>query len=66
MDVPENSPHTSEALQATVSMLNVGVHDSAIRNRLNKYGLFGKTSRRNHFPSKYNMAAWVRFAKLKS
>lgn len=66
MDVPKNSPQIFEALQATVSMLNVGVHGSAIRKKLNKYGMFGKASRRNPFLSNYNMAAWVQFAELKT
>jgi len=33
---------TSQTLQASVSMLKVKVHDSTIRKRLNKYGLFGR------------------------
>jgi len=35
---------TSQTLQASVSMLNVKVHNSTIRKRLNKYGLFGRVA----------------------
>ena len=37
---------TSQTLQGPVSMLKVKGHDSAIINRLNKYGLFGRVMRR--------------------
>ena len=33
-------------------------HDSTIRKRLNKYGLFGRVARRKSLLSKKNMAAW--------
>ena len=38
----KNPRATSQTLRASVSMLNVKVHDSTIRKRLNKYGLFGR------------------------
>jgi len=45
-------------------MLSVEIHDSIIRKRLNKYGMFGRVARRKPLCSKKNMAAWLRFAKL--
>lgn len=43
-------------------MLNVTVHNS--RNRLKRYGLFGRIARRKRLLSEKNMAAWLRSAKL--
>jgi len=43
---------TSQTLQASVSMLNIKVHDSTIRNRLNKYGLFGRVAGESLFSLK--------------
>lgn len=39
----------SQTLQASVTMLNVKVHDSAIRKRLNRCGLFGMVTMRKAF-----------------
>lgn len=44
-------------------MLNVKVHDSIVRKRQNKYGLFRRVARRTFIFSKKNMAAWLLFAK---
>ena len=43
---------TSQTLQASVIMLNVKVHDSTVRKRLNKYGLFGRVAGENLFALK--------------
>lgn len=45
-------------------MLNVKVHESTIRKRMNKYGLLSRVVRRKHLLSEKNMAAEHRFAKL--
>ena len=55
-EIAKNPGVTSQTLQASVSMLNVKVHDSIIRKRLNKYGLFGRVARRKPLLSKKNMA----------
>jgi len=51
VDVQASSPPKSKpqelhlkTLQASVSMLNVKVHDNTVRKRLNKYGLFGRVA----------------------
>ena len=46
---------TSQTLQASVSMLNVKVHDSTIRNRQNKYGLFQEKSFHNKNMVKFHL-----------
>jgi len=46
-----------QPLQASVSMLNVKVHDSMIRKKLNKYGSFGRNARGSLLLSKRNKAA---------
>ena len=46
----KNPEATSQTLQASVSMLNV--HDSTVRKRLNKYGLFGKVAGESLFSLK--------------
>lgn len=51
---------TSEALQVQIGLLNVNVHDSVIRERLNEYGLFEKFDRRKPLVSKKNITAWLR------
>jgi len=41
-ETAKNAQAPFQTLQASLSMLNVKVHDSTIRKKLNKYGLFGK------------------------
>ena len=48
----KNPRATYQTLQASVSMLNVRVHDSTIRKRLNKYGLFGRAAGESLFSLK--------------
>nr|XP_028576306.1 zinc finger protein 577-like isoform X2 [Podarcis muralis] len=48
-EIAKNPRVTSQALQASVSMLNVKVHDSTIRKRLN---MLGRVVRRKPLPSK--------------
>jgi len=48
----ENPRATSQTLQASVSMLNVKVHDSKVRKRLNKYGLSGRDAGESLFSLK--------------
>uniref|UniRef100_A0A3Q2VV05 Voltage-gated delayed rectifier potassium channel KCNH8 n=1 Tax=Haplochromis burtoni TaxID=8153 RepID=A0A3Q2VV05_HAPBU len=60
----QNGRNISRTPTTSVSILNVTFHDSTIRKRLNKYGLFGKTAQRKPLLSKENMAAQVRFAEL--
>ena len=48
----KNPRATSQTLQASVSVLNVKVHDSTIRKRLNKYGLFGRVGGESLFSLK--------------
>ena len=43
---------TSQTLQASVSMLKVKVHDSTVRKRLNKDGLFGRAAGESLFSVK--------------
>lgn len=40
------SPLSFRTLQGSVSMLNIKIHDSTVRKRLNKYELFGRVARR--------------------
>ena len=35
---------TSQIIKASLGMLNIKIHDSTLRKRLNKYGLFGKVA----------------------
>ena len=42
----KNPGVAAQTLQASVSMLNGKVHDSTIRKRLGKFGLFGRVARR--------------------
>ena len=51
-EITKNSRATLYRLQASVSMLNVKVHDSIITKRLKKYGLFGIVVRIKAFFSK--------------
>jgi len=48
-DSPRTTPQT---LQASINMLNVKVHDSTIRKRWDKYGMFERVSRRKPILSK--------------
>ena len=63
-EIAKNPRVTSQTLQASVSMLNVEIHDSTIGKRLNKYGLFGRVARGMCLLSKKNKAAWLMFAKM--
>ena len=47
-ETAKNPRATSQAPQASVSMLNVKVHESTIRERLNKNGLFGRVAGKNN------------------
>ena len=58
--VPASSPqgqkpknYISDSTGSTVSMLNVKVHDSTIRKRLNKYGLFGRVANLNKLKQRW-------------
>jgi len=43
-ETPKYPRVTSQTLQASVKLFNVKVHDSAVRKRLNKCGLFGRAA----------------------
>ena len=45
LKVTESAKAASQTLQASASMLNVKVHDSTIRKRLNMYDFFGTNAR---------------------
>lgn len=60
-EIAKNLRAVTQTLQASVRMLKVKVHDSAIRKRLSKYGL---SERRRLLLSKKNMAPQLRFSKL--
>jgi len=45
-------------------MLNVKVHDSTVKKRLNKCGLFERVSRRQPFLSKKNIDVQLKFVKF--
>ena len=63
-EIDQNPRVTFQTLQISVNMLNIKVHDSTIRERLNKYTLFGRVGRKKSLLYKKNMAAQLRFAKL--
>jgi len=48
----KNPRAPSQTLQASVSMLKVKVHDSTVRKRLNKDGLFGRVAGESLFSLK--------------
>lgn len=50
-------------LQASVSMLHVKVHESKVRERQKRFGLFGSTDRKKLFLSKRNIFAKLRLNK---
>lgn len=52
----KNSRATLETLWASVSMLNVNVHDKKIRESLKNYGLCGMVVRRKSILYKKNMS----------
>lgn len=63
-ETAKNPRTTFQTPQASITMLNVEVHCSAIRRSLKKYALFGRVARRKPLVSQKNMQAWLQFTKL--
>jgi len=45
-EIAKHPRATSQTLQASINMLNVKVHDSTVRNRLDKFSMFERVARR--------------------
>jgi len=62
-EIANKSHVAAQTLQALVNKVNVKVHDSTMRKRLNKYDLFGRAARRK-LTLCLDMTEWLKFAKL--
>ncbi|KAK3541623.1 hypothetical protein QTP86_033060 [Hemibagrus guttatus] len=62
-EVTKDPTTTSKELQASLASVKVSVHDSTIRNRLDKNGLHGRVPRRKPLLTKNNIKARLRFAR---
>ncbi|KAK3542764.1 hypothetical protein QTP70_002764 [Hemibagrus guttatus] len=62
-EVTKDPTTTSKELQASLASVKVSVHDSTIRKRLGKNGLYGRVPRRKPLLSKKNIKARVSFAR---
>uniref|UniRef100_A0A8C6PBJ9 Transposase n=1 Tax=Nothobranchius furzeri TaxID=105023 RepID=A0A8C6PBJ9_NOTFU len=65
-EVTKDPRTTSKELQASLASIKVSVHDSTIRKRLGKKGLYGRFPRRKPLLSKKNIRACLNFVKKKN
>lgn len=63
METTANLPQ-GQTVQCSEKKINVKIHESKLRKRLNKYSLFGRVSSRKLRLTINNMAAQLQFAKL--